>query len=352
MKSVPKKILIIRFSSIGDIVLTTPVVRCLKQQLNNAEIHYLTKKQYQPVLSENPYIDRFWFYENGFCGLLPLLQRERFDYIVDLHKNMRSFFVRMKLGVRGASFPKLNIQKWLLVRFGINLMPDLHIVDRYFRAVSELGILNDGKGLDYFIPHADHLTVEDLPEQFRSGFFAVVIGGRHFTKIFPASKVAEVVGKLNKPAILLGGKEDRKQGDDISVSCGNRIWNGCGMYNLNQSASLIGLSDAVLTNDTGLMHIAAALNKPVVSVWGNTVPAFGMFPFRSSDSDAPSVIMEVKGLKCRPCSKLGFDQCPEKHFRCMNDIHAEEVAAVLNGMTSGRADRRTSGQVDWERKIC
>lgn len=336
MKSVPKKILIIRFSSIGDIVLTTPVIRCLKQQLNTAEIHYLTKKQYQPVLSENPYIDRFWFYENGFGDLLPLLRRERFDFIVDLHKNLRSFYIRMNLGVRGASFPKLNLQKWLLVRFGINLMPDLHIVDRYFRAVSGLGIFNDGSGLDYVIRRSDLLAVGDLPEHFRKGFFAVVIGGKHSTKIFPASKVAEVVGKLKKPVILLGGPEDRKRGDDITIACGDRAWNGCGIYNLNQSASLIGLSEAVLTNDTGLMHIAAALNKPVVSVWGNTVPAFGMFPCHLSGSTAPSVIMEVTGLKCRPCSKLGFNQCPKKHFRCMNDISSEAVAGVLNGIIGGR----------------
>ena len=332
MQSVPKKILIIRFSSIGDIVLTTPVIRCLKDQLRDSEIHYLTKKQYQPVLAENPCIDRLWLYESSFAELLPLLRRERFDYIVDLHKNIRSWYVRLNLGVRGASFPKLNLRKWLLVKFGINLLPDLHIVDRYFRAVSRLGICNDGRGLDYVIPPSDQLSMKDLPDHFRKGFFAVVIGGRHFTKIFPDDKVAEVIGQVNKPVVLLGGSEDRARGMAIADSTGNRVWNGCGLYNLNQSASLIGLSDAVLTNDTGLMHVAAALDKPVVSVWGNTVPAFGMVPYRPVGSSTPSVIMEVSGLKCRPCSKLGFDQCPKKHFRCMKDISTAEIVNKLNGL--------------------
>jgi ADP-heptose:LPS heptosyltransferase len=325
-----KKILVIRFSSIGDIVLTTPVIRCLKQQVWGSEIHFLTKAQHEPVVRANPYIDKLWLYDRNFDVLIPQLKSQKFDFIVDLHKNYRSAFVKSHLKVKSASFPKLNVKKWLSVHLKLNLLPHIHIVDRYFMATEKLGIRNDDKGLDYFIPPEDEIDPANLPESHRNGYVAIVIGGKHSTKIFPEEKVAEVCNHLSHPVILIGGPADEDRGEYIVNNTGTTIYNACGKYNLNQSASLIRQAKAVMTNDTGLMHIAAALRKPIVSVWGNTIPEFGMFPYLPGAAPS-SLIMEVKGLSCRPCSKLGFDACPKGHFRCMNEIDVGAVAGFLSG---------------------
>lgn len=316
------KILIIRFSSIGDIVLTTPVIRCIKQQLPGSELHFLTKKQFEPVLKANPNIDKLWLYDRNFGDLIPKLKAEGFDFIADLHKNLRSGYVRLMLGKPSGTFTKLNIRKWLIVNFKWDLLPGKHIVDRYFSAVHKLGVKNDGQGLDYFILSADEV------KPVYPDFIAVVIGGMHYTKLFPVEKVAEVINKLHKPVIILGGPEDKERGDRIVDLCLKPVINLSGRYSLNQAASLLKQSSAVLTNDTGLMHIAAAFRKKMVSVWGNTIPAFGMYPCLPSGS-GDSYIAEVTGLSCRPCSKLGFRECPKKHFRCMMDISVDDVAAHL-----------------------
>ena len=324
-----KKILVIRFSSIGDIVLTSAVVRCLKKEMPGDEIHFLTKAHFEPILKANPNITRVWQYDHNFREVIPQLKSQGFDFIVDLQKNYRSAFVIRQLRVKAASFPKLNLRKWLLVQFKLNFLPDVHIVDRYFKAAEPLGVKNDGTGLDYFIPAEDEVELATLPETHRHGFFAVVIGGKHQTKIFPVEKVAHVSRKLAKPVILLGGNEDRQRGELIVRDTGPLVFNSCGIFTINQSASLIRQADAVLTNDTGLMHVAAAFKKSIVSVWGNTIPAFGMFPYLPVESRSTSMIAEVRTLSCRPCSKLGFSRCPKKHFKCMNDIDTVPIVNFL-----------------------
>ena len=310
-------------------MLTTPVIRCLKKQLRGAEIHFLTKTQNEPILRANPYIDKIWLYHHDFQEVIPQLKSQGFDFVVDLHKNYRSAFVKNQLGVKSAGFPKLNFRKWLSVRFKLNVLPEIHIVDRYFMAAKPLGVVNDGLGLDYFIPAEDEVPLSGLPESHHRGFVAVVIGGKHHTKIFPADKVAEVCSKLALPVVLLGGSEDRDRGDQIVSHTSALVYNSCGLFNINQSASLIRQAASVLTNDTGLMHIAAAFNKPIVSVWGNTIPAFGMYPYLQEQFKPNSMIAEVEGLSCRPCSKLGHRECPKKHFKCMKEIEADPVVEFL-----------------------
>jgi ADP-heptose:LPS heptosyltransferase len=319
------KVLIIRFSSIGDIVLTTAVIRCLKKQIPGIEIHYLIKKQYHEILGSNPYISKFWLFNDNFQELIPKLRAEKFDHIIDLHKNLRSFYVRFKLKRLSSSFPKLNFQKWLIVNFKINILPGIHLVDRYFKAVKRLGISNDGQGLDYFIPLTEEVDLTSLPPAFRNGFIAFVIGGKHTTKILPDEKAVYLCKNLGYPVILLGGKEDRERGEIILRQAGDKVFNACGLYSVNQSASVVRRADKIITNDTGLMHIAAAFKKPVLSIWGNTIPAFGMFPYMPLESREKSIIFEVKDLSCRPCSKIGFSECPKKHFKCMLDQDLDAI---------------------------
>lgn len=271
------KILIIRFSSIGDIVLTTPVIRCLKQQVEDASIHYLTKQSYAGILTTNPYIDKIITLKDDWDVMIDELKQERYDYIIDLHHNLRTLKVKRALKkVKSFSFNKLNIQKWLLTALKINVLPKVHIVDRYMATVKELNVVNDGKGLDFFIPEKDKVALKDIPASHHFGFIAIVIGAALNTKKLPVHKLKELCSKINHPIILLGGKEDKTTGDEIAAINNIKIYNACGKFNLNESADLIRQSKIVITHDTGLMHIAAALKKKIISVWGNTVPAFGM----------------------------------------------------------------------------
>jgi ADP-heptose:LPS heptosyltransferase len=223
----------------------------------------------------------------------------------------------------------LNVEKWLMVNFKLDRLPDKHIVDRYFDAVNGLGVKNDGKGLEYFIPEEDQLGIADLPAGFDRGFIAFVIGGMHFTKMLPEEKVLELLGYLEMPVALLGGPTDRERANRIVEASGKNIYNACGELNINQSAAVISMASKVLTNDTGLMHIAAAFHKEIYSFWGNTIPAFGMYPYLP-EGESRSHIMEVKGLSCRPCSKIGHASCPKKHFRCMMDLDMAALAGNLN----------------------
>jgi len=316
-----KKVLIIRFSSIGDIVLTTPVIRCLKEQHPNVEIHYLTKKVFKGLLENNPYVSKIHTIEKNVSEVISDLKKENFDLIIDLHKNLRSTQVKNSLGKKSFSFKKLNFQKWILVKFKVNRMPAMHIVDRYMQTVSSLGIKNDNKGLDYFIPEKDEVAISTLPVSHQNGYVGFVIGAKHFTKQLPTEKVISICKKLNQPIILLGGKEDITRANEIEKDVGATIYNTCGKLNLNQSASLVKQASKIITNDTGLMHIASAFKKEIISVWGNTVPDFGFAPYMPSPK---SKIVEVKNLSCRPCSKLGYSKCPKGHFKCMMEIDEKE----------------------------
>jgi ADP-heptose:LPS heptosyltransferase len=315
------KILIIRFSSIGDIILTTPVIRCIKQQMPNAEIHYITKKGFKGILENNPYIHKIHVVEKDVHEIASELKKENFQFVVDLHNNIRSTQLKVALRKPAFTFKKLNFKKWLLVNFKINKMPAVHVVDRYLQTIEPLGVKNDNKGLDYFIPEKDVVPIESLPTTHQQGYIGFVIGAKHFTKQLPVEKIISICKKLNQPIVLLGGKEDAERGNVIERAVGTMIYNACGKYNLNQSASLVKQATKIITHDTGLMHIAAAFKKEIISVWGNTVPDFGFTPYLPGKK---SKMVEVKNLSCRPCSKIGYDKCPKGHFKCMMEIDEKE----------------------------
>ncbi len=328
-----KKILIIRFSSIGDIVLTTPVIRAIKTQMDDVEVHYAVKKQYHSVLEANPYIDKFHLLDNDMNALIKALKAEKFDFVVDLHNNLRTRKIKSALSTESAAFSKLNWEKWLVVNFKVNKLPNIHIVDRYLEAAAPLGVKADALGLDYFIPEKDEVEQDWLPETHQKEYVAFAIGGNHETKKLPIDRIIELCDKINKPIVLLGGKEDEANGEKISDFFDRKhekgdykeslnelgkkalVYNGCGKFSINQSASVLKGATYVFTHDTGMMHIAAALKKNIFSIWGNTLPEFGMYPYRTKFT-----ILENKKLSCRPCSKIGYDKCPKGHFKCMNDI--------------------------------
>jgi len=321
------KFLIIRFSSIGDIVLTTPVIRCLKQQVEGSTVHFVTKKQFLPLLQANPHIDKIHCLDDSLKALVRELKKEKFDYIIDLHHNLRSWLVKSGLRSFDFSFRKLNIEKWLMVNFKIDRLPRTHIVDRYMQTLALFDVVNDGKGLDYYIPENDTVDISILPTAFRQGYIALVAGARHYTKQLPMNKLVALCDLIRKPIILLGGKEDIVMGDAVAGHTKGMVYNACGKFSINQSASLVQQARLVISHDTGLMHIAAAFKKKIISLWGNTIPEFGMFPYFPDEN---SRIIQVEGLSCRPCSKIGLADCPKGHFRCMNELDEKQIASLAH----------------------
>ena len=319
------KFLIIRFSSIGDIVLTTPVIRCLKKQLPDAEVHFLTKQTFASIVENNPFIDKLHLLAHSWETVVHELKQENYDYIIDLHHNLRTLRLKKDLGIKSFPFNKLNVQKWIYTNLKWNLMPDLHIVDRYMKTVESFGVKNDEEGLDYFIPQRDEVKQKDIPASHHAGFIGLVIGAAHYTKKLPVDKLKELCSKIDHPVILLGGKEDNENGKQIAAVDPVKIYNACGKFNLNESADLVRKSKLVITHDTGLMHIAAAFKKKVISVWGNTVPEFGMYPYFGK-FQIPNSKFQITGLRCRPCSKIGYSKCPRGHFKCMRQISMDAIA--------------------------
>jgi len=246
-------------------------------------------------------------------GFLNQLKAEKFDIILDLHHNLRTLSIWSALRVKRHTVDKLNWEKWLMVRFKINILPYIHIVDRYMETAAHLGVVNDSKGLDFFINPNEHIKDFDLP----SHYVVYAIGGQHQTKKLPINKQEELLKTISQPVILIGGKEDAEHGEILRSLCGNAI-NMCGKLSIHQSALVMQAAQKIYTHDTGMMHIAAALHLPIVSIWGNTIPEFGMTPYYPKDFDNKQhIIKEVQELECRPCSKIGYKKCPLGHFKCM-----------------------------------
>ncbi len=318
-----KKVLIIRFSSIGDIILTTPVLRALKEQLN-VEIHFITKEQFKEILIFNPYITKIHTFKKETNEIVPVLNNEKFDLVIDLHKNLRSFSLISKLGIKSVTYNKLNFIKFVTVLLkDKKLLPKLHIVDRYFFALKSFGVINDGKGLDYFI-NEKIINNPEITGLVHTKYVAVVLGGSYFTKQIPIEKLTEICEKIPTKIILLGSKNETEIGN-LLVSNFKNVVNLCGKLSFNESAFVVKEAHWVITSDTGLMHVAAAYNKKIISIWGNTIPEFGMSPYLPNNEN---IILQVNNLNCRPCSKLGYKKCPKKHFNCMQKINLSELDKV------------------------
>jgi ADP-heptose:LPS heptosyltransferase len=300
----------------------------------DAEIHYLTKSNYNSLIGTNPYIDKAHYLEENIDNVIRELRELNFDYIIDLHHNLRSLKVKRALETKSISFKKLNIEKWIYVNSKINILPNIHIVERYMQTLERFKVKNDGLGLDYFIPETERVKEKDIPASHLAGYIGIVIGAALNTKKYPTHKLKMLCETIDHPVVLMGGMEDADEGDRIASLDPIKIYNSCGKFSLNESADLIRRAKLIVTNDTGLMHIAAAFKKPIISLWGNTVPEFGMYPYYGENflkqNPNPFDVVEIKGLICRPCSKIGYDKCPKGHFKCMEQIMVNQLLEVIN----------------------
>lgn len=300
------KVLVIRLSAIGDIVLTSVVLRCIKTQRADCSLHYLTKPAHAHLLAHCPYVDKVHLFDGSLRSTLSNLRKEHFDYVLDLHNNLRSAFWRIGLGCHSSVLRKRDATKWLLTAFHLPVQVS-HVAMRYLAAAAPLGVTDDGHGLQFFLPPKP--SPFSIPNQ---PYVALVFGAQHFTKRIPPEGVRQICLHLSMPVVLLGDKGDAAIIAQAGLEWPDNVDNRCGLTTFEQSARLVAHASAVITSDTGLMHVAAAFGRPVVAVWGSTAPQLGFEPFRTEH-----VSVQVPDLRCRPCSKLGHDRCPRGHFKCM-----------------------------------
>ncbi len=321
------RLLFIRFSAIGDIVLASPALRCAKQQIPGVEIHFLTKKSMKAVSEANPYVDRFHYFDKDLSATIQELKACKFDYIIDLHKNLRTLRIRLALGVPYLSYNKLSVEKFLLTKFQVNRMADRHISMRSVDTLAPLGVSYDGKGLDYFVP-----SEVIQPVFFPEGYVALVIGASYATKKLPLESFKVLCSQIPHPIVLVGGKEEVADGEALALLDPTRIVNTCGAYSLHESALIVSKARLVISHDTGMLYIACAFEKNVIAIWGATSPALQVEPFMSDDSKAQVFQSIVPDLTCQPCSNFGTKTCPKGHFSCMKQQDLPEIARQVEQM--------------------
>ena len=319
------KILVIRFSSMGDIIYTTPVVRCLKKQLPEAEVHFITKPAFKYIYDNNPYVEKLLLLKPRLSDTIEEIKAEQYDYIIDLHNNLRTAIIKLRTGIKSSSYKKQTIRKWLSLKFNLNLVSQVHLVDRYLKTVQFLNVKNDDKPIDYYIK-ANYQLDKLLPVSHQEKYVAFVIGATHFTKRMPNEKIVSICREINLPVVLLGGNDVKANGDIIATALGNKVYNACGITSLDESVFLVSKADKLIGFDTGLTHIAEAFNVPIVSVWGGTAPELlGVYPYK-----VKTVLQAAIELPCRPCSKFGLPACPLGHFKCMNDMPENMITTFIN----------------------
>ena len=336
----PNKTLVIRFSSIGDIVLSSPMLRVLRARFPESQIDYVTRREYAELVKSNHNLNFTHEFDStgGFEALRRLKKRvkeERYDLVIDIHNSIRSHYLR---SVRSAAeiltIDKRIVERTALVKLKKNLYKEIvPVEDRYIEPLKKFGIQNDGKGPEFHIPDEILFEVSGRMATLRLNRFEKVIGlcpsSRHETKRWPQGRFVEVGSRLAKKfeatMLVFGGEADKllcsSIVEGIVANAGtDRAISFSGQLSLLQTAAAMEYCDVIVTNDSGLMHIASAMKKKLVAIFGSSVREFGFFPTGSG-----SIVVERASLYCRPCSHIGRNSCPEGHFRCMKEIEVDEV---------------------------
>lgn len=337
-----RKILVIRLSSIGDIILTSPFLRVFKAAHPGCELHFITRREYGELLEHDPHIDRLMLVDvsagrGGLEALNLSLMREQYDAVFDLHNNFRSRRLRNGLSPHPHRINKRGLRRLLLVAAHINTYGDvLAVPDRYIETASRYGVAPDGEGPRLFLS-------EEIREAARTKLLEAGVvpdvpslgccpGSRHFTKRWPEENYGELARMLTAEGtslLLFGGEEDCGTAAAIRMAAPGRVHDLTGRLTLLETAAAMEHCRAVIANDSGLMHMATAMRRPVVALFGSTVREFGFFPYHS-----PAAILETEGLRCRPCTHIGRARCPKGHFACMRAITPRDVIAALDEVLS------------------
>ncbi len=314
------RILIIRFSSLGDLILTTPFVRSLKNKYPHLEIDFLCRKEYEDVLLHNPNLNSLLCLTraDSINEIRERIRKNKYDLIIDLQNNLRSRLISSFLSKFKRKIKKPSIKKILLVKSKINLLKErISIPDRYGLALNKFEL--DKKGAEVFLPSGSKTTLSK-----DKNYVGLCPGSKHFTKKWPTDYYIECGKKFRKlgyEIVIFGGKDDKEDCVKVSEGIGDCL-NLCNENDLFQTAIDMKSCSMIVCNDSGLMHLAAAMNVPLIALFGSTVREFGFSPYRS-----PNLILENNSLSCRPCSHIGRNECPLEHFKCLRDISPDNLIA-------------------------
>jgi lipopolysaccharide heptosyltransferase II len=314
------KILIIRLSSLGDILLTTPMIRSIQRKFPDKKIHFLLRSEYEAVLVNNHFLEKTFLFsrvDEENKKLIKELRKEKYDLIVDLQNNIRSALVCNKLRVKTVKFNKRDSAKFLLVRFKINFLKNAPLMPvRYAELFDDVNL--DSEGLDLITLNAPSLLFDPNKK-----YIGIAPGSKHFTKMWPNEYYIQLGRMLNADGYtiaLFGGKDDRLVCAEIatkidSIDLSNK-------NDLLQTAVDMKKCSGIVCNDSGMMHTACAADVKVLAIFGSTVKEFGFTPYTGKESGLLTkyLVLENKSLSCRPCSHIGRDKCPKTHFKCMLEI--------------------------------
>ncbi|MBR3529669.1 MAG: glycosyltransferase family 9 protein [Bacteroidales bacterium] len=339
------KLLVIRMSSIGDVLLTTPLLRCLKQQLPGVEVHFLTKSGMASLVETNPHVDKVHILQESMSATVKMLRAEHFDFVADLHNVPRSRRLRRRLHVRWKSYRKNTLAKWLQIVTKRAPKKGRHVVERYFDAVRPLGVHPDDKGLECYLPSSMDVAafanstigkskVADLTAQ---PYVVIACGAQHATKRIPPDKLQFLASTIKKPILLLGDKGDAERIRQRELHFQPHVHNLCGKTTLMQTAALVRTAAVVVTPDTGIMHLAAAFQVPTIALWGATDPAFGFSAYHTLHADCVS-----DSCWCHPCSRTGGERCPLGHYNCMNHQKWQQICQTVDRMVSAKTPQTSA----------
>jgi heptosyltransferase-2 len=335
MVNTPHKILVIRLSSIGDILLSTPFIRQLRIKFKSSQIDFVVREEFKDLLKNNPHIDKLYILQlsetDGLKNLKGRLHKITYDTIFDLHNNIRSNYLR-RIGARRVfSINKSKFKQSLLVYLKKNYYgKTIPIPQRYLNVAKAYDVKDDNKGLELYWDEDTVITsgkkINETGLQEMGQYLCLAPGAGFFTKRWPVEKFLHLIElvkkKLNLPVVILGGDGDQETGKYLERQ--NSVYNLTGKLSLLETAYILKKGMALVSNDTGLMHMATAVKTPVLAIFGSTVREFGFFPFRSQ-----SFVIENNELNCRPCTHIGRKKCPKSHFKCMVDISTEQVFETL-----------------------
>ncbi len=313
-----KKILIVRFSSLGDILLTTPLIRSLKSKYKQLNIDFVIKKQFEDVILNNPYVNKVYSIKSfdEITNLRKHLLSKKYDLVIDLQNNFRSRKLCNGIAENIFRYKKPNIDKFLLVKFKINRLKNIIPIPlRYANSIPNLRL--DSSGLDLFLPERLMPKIDKSTD-----IIGLCPGSVHKTKMWPEEyfiKLGNLLVENGYKIVLFGGKSDR----EICKSITGKISNAVDLSNDNKLyETSVNMKQCltVVCNDSGLMHTAVANQVPVIALFGSTVKEFGFAPYKGK-----SLVIENNSLSCRPCSHIGLAKCPKKHFKCMLTLTPDMV---------------------------
>ncbi len=326
-----KKILVIRFSSLGDVLLTSALLKSIKENFPEAEVHYLTKQNFAEVIRFNPNVNKIIEVDNDidFAALRKFkaeLKSDGYDLIIDAHNSLRSFYLKLFLNAGKLTFKKYSFRKFLLVKFMINLMKDLPSV-----TVRYCNIIPQNKYI-YSLPEiqTDDISKSNIEKLLRGlnlsenkKLICIAPSSAHFTKTYPAEYYIQLINKFDSDKytfLLIGKGKDRDNISKIKSQTGTNVIDLCDKLSVLELAELIKKCSVFICGDTGPMHIAEAVNTKLIMIAGSSVKEFGFYPQNEN-----AVVLENNNLKCRPCSHIGRNECPMGHFKCMKEITPQTV---------------------------